>query len=116
VNKAAISGGRLTPGLVECIAVQGDLWLSLPEINQHQSVAITVDHGQGNAALYFRQGNWPNASTFDAKSDNAGTSQCIYINNLSQSGAYWAYLRLTGQSSGSSIMLDFDTPGCRSRQ
>lgn len=115
-NQAAISGGRLTPGLVECISVQGDLWLSLPEMNQHQSVAITVAHGQGNAALYFRQGNWPNASTFDAKSDNAGTTQCIYINNLSQSGDYWAYLRLTGQSAGSSIMLDFDTPGCRNSQ
>ena len=43
-------------------------------------------------------------------SNNSGNSECIYLTNLSE---YWGYIKVTGESEGASLIVDFDTLGCR---
>jgi microbial collagenase len=113
VNQTGITGGRLNAGIVECLAEQNGIWLSIPAVNAHSSMAITIGHGTGNVDLFYRNGGWPNSTTFDASSTNIGNNECIYINNITSTANYWGYVNVSGVGSNASIVVDFDTAGCR---
>ncbi len=110
LTQSPITGGRLEAGQVACLGSQNTIWLSLGNVNQHQSVAITTGHGQGNLDILYRNGGWPSETNFDAQSNGSGNTECIYLNAGSQ---YWSYLKISGNATGASIVVDFDSPACR---
>lgn len=109
-----ITGGRLTPGEAACLNNQSLIWLSVADVSGHSSVAITTGNGTGDFDIEYNNGSWPNAgnsNNSDAVSNNVGNSdECIYITNNPQ---FWGYIKVTGGGSGTSIIVDFDTAGCR---
>ncbi|WP_372769926.1 collagenase [Pseudoalteromonas sp.] len=103
-------GGRLYDGDVMCLAEQEPIWLSIADVSGATSVAITTSNGSGDINLEYRNGGWPSAGNVDASSQNVGNGECIYITNQS---AYWGYVKVSGTANGASIVVDFNTPGCR---
>ncbi|MCJ8294705.1 MAG: PKD domain-containing protein [Colwellia sp.] len=113
-NQAAFTEGTLEAGSVTCLGADSRQSFSVPEINNHNSVAITVAHGTGDLSLYYRNSGWVNLNnaSFDASSTEANNQACIYL-ELTPEMDYWSYIELTGASSGATIVVDFDTQGCR---
>ena len=103
-------GGRLYDGDVMCLAEQEPIWLSIADVSGATSVAITTSNGSGDINLEYRNGGWPSAGNVDASSQNVGNGECIYITNQSE---YWGYVKVSGTANGASIVVDFNTPGCR---
>ncbi|ALO35802.1 hypothetical protein CMT41_14550 [Colwellia sp. MT41] len=113
-NQPAFTDGTLAAGSVTCLGADSRQSFSVPEINNHKSIAITVAHGGGDISLYYRNSGWVNLnnSSFDASSTEANNQACIYL-ELTPEMDYWSYIELTGASSGATIVIDFDTQGCR---
>ena len=113
-NQAAFTEGTLEAGNISCLGAESRQTFSIPEISDHKSVAITVAHGEGDLSLYYRNGGWVNLSnaSFDASSTQATNQACIYL-ELTPEMDYWGYIELTGASSGATIVVDFNTQGCR---
>jgi microbial collagenase len=105
-----VTGGRLTDGQVRCLAEQDTIWLSLEDVSGQNSIAITTANGSGDLSLEYSNQGWPSSSNVEASSTNSGNGECIYINNQSQ---YWGYLKVSGNAKGASIVVDYNTPGCR---
>ena len=103
-------GGQLYDGNVQCVAEQDTIWFSIGDVSGVNSVAITTANGTGDLNLEYSNSGWPNGSNVHAYSQNQGNSECIYITNQSQ---YWGYVKVSGKAQGASIVVDFDTPGCR---
>ena len=101
---------QLSVGAATCIGTADPVWFYMGEVKYHSSIAITTDHGTGDLSLDFRAGGWPSNSDPGTTSNNPGNSECIYLTNQSE---YWGYFRVTGVSAGASIVVDFDTEGCR---
>ncbi|MCO7225895.1 PKD domain-containing protein [Pleionea sp. CnH1-48] len=108
-DQQPITGGRLTPGQAACLGQQEVIWLSIPEVNQHQNIAISTGHGQGNLDVFYKNGGWPSETDYDASSTNAGNIECIYRSAGSQ---YWSYLKVSGVTTGATILVEFDSPAC----
>lgn len=106
----------LTNGQAHCMPTKSRVLYSIANVRAYKSLAITLNYGAGNANLYYKNGGWPkvNVGDFHAKSDRAGNSECIFINNLNGEMNYWGYLEIQGEAQGSSIALDFNVNGCRS--
>lgn len=109
-NQTPITSGRLNAGEAACLGESNTIWLSIADVNAHQTISITSGHGEGNIDVYYKNGGWPSDTDYDAKSDGISNSECISLTAGSQ---YWSYLKVTGNASGASIIVDFDTPGCR---
>ena len=105
-----VTGGELTAGEVTCLGSADPIWLSVSDVNNHSSIAITTANGSGDIAIEFSNYGWPNGTNLHGSSNNAGNNECVYITNLSQ---YWGYLKISGGGEGTSIVVDFDTNGCR---
>ena len=105
-----VTGGRLYDGQVRCLAEQDTIWLSLENVSGQNSIAITTANGTGDLSLEYSNQGWPTSTNVDASSTNSGNGECIYINNQSQ---YWGYLKVSGNAKGASIVVDYNTPGCR---
>ena len=114
VNQAAFVDGTLEAGNISCLGAESRQTFSIPEASYHKSIAITVAHGAGDLSLYYRNGGWVNVDTgnFDASSTEANNQACIYL-ELTPEMNYWSYIELTGVSSGATIVVDYDTQGCR---
>ncbi len=113
-NACAVSGpissGTLEDGVVRCLADQDPIWLTIEEVDGYSSVAITTGNGSGDINIEYSNYGWPNGSNHHGASYNVGNGECIYITNQSQ---YWGYLKVSGSAQGASIVVDFDSPGCR---
>jgi microbial collagenase len=109
-TSGGVNSGSLEDGVVTCLASSDTIWLSLAEVSNHTSVAITSSNGTGDLGIEYSNSGWPNATNVTASSNNLGNSECIYITNQSQ---YWGYLKISGAASGASIVMDFDTTSCR---
>ncbi len=51
--QSKISGGRLTVGQAACLATQQTIWLSIPAVNEHTSMAITTANGIGDLKIEY---------------------------------------------------------------
>lgn len=51
--QSKISGGRLTAGQAACLATQQTIWLSIPAVNEHTSMAITTANGVGDLKIEY---------------------------------------------------------------
>ncbi|HDM8138154.1 TPA: collagenase [Vibrio harveyi] len=108
--QSKISGGRLTVGQAACLATQQTIWLSIPAVNEHTSMAITMANGVGDLKIEYSNDGWPNGSNHHAWSDNAGNAECITLSNQRN---YWGYVKVSGEFENAAIVVDFDTSGCR---
>ncbi|EMB9230309.1 collagenase [Vibrio harveyi] len=108
--QSKISGGRLTVGQAACLATQQTIWLSIPAVNEHTSMAITTANGVGDLKIEYSNDGWPNGSNHHAWSDNAGNAECITLSNQRN---YWGYVKVSGEFENAAIVVDFDTSGCR---
>ncbi|WP_264405184.1 collagenase [Vibrio owensii] len=108
--QSKISGGRLTAGQAACLATQQTIWLSIPAVNEHTSMAITTANGVGDLKIEYSNDGWPNGSNNHAWSDNAGNGECITLSNQRN---YWGYVKVSGEFENAAIVVDFDTSGCR---
>ena len=113
-NACATQGSR-TNGRVEadspiCLGNSGPMWFSVGDVNGHSSIAITLGNGTGNFDIKFSNLGWPNGSNHHDSSYNSDNSECIYVENL---GEYWGYIKISGTGEGASMVVDFDTAGCR---
>lgn len=104
------SNGQLQDGSAICVDGSTTSWLTIADASSHNSIAISTAHGTGDLTLDFSNSGWPNASNGDGNSANSGNNECIYLTNLNQ---YWGYLEISGTSAGASLVVDFDTAGCR---
>ena len=109
-TQGEITGGSLSDGNAECLGSQDPIWLSLPDVDGYNSVAISSGNGSGDINIEYSNSGWPNGSNVSASSSNTGNSECIYITNQN---AYWGYIKISGSAAGASIVMDFDTAGCR---
>lgn len=105
-----VSGGRLYDDQPTCLASQDPMWFSIADMSGHQSVAISVGNGSGDLKLEYSNSGWPSGTNVDAISDNEGNNECIYVTNQTQ---YWGYVKISGQSQGATIVVDYDATGCR---
>lgn len=110
--RSKVDGGRLEAGVPECLATQSEIWLSIPAVNEYQSMSITTANGSGDLKLEYSNFGWPNAegSNLHGWSDNTGNGECITLNYQSQ---YWGYVKVSGTFENAAIVVDFDAPGCR---
>ncbi|MCQ9074973.1 collagenase [Vibrio harveyi] len=108
--QSKISGGRLTVGQAVCLATQQTIWLSIPAVNEHTSMAITTANGVGDLEIEYSNDGWPNGSNHHAWSDNASNAECITLSNQRN---YWGYVKVSGEFENAAIVVDFDTSGCR---
>ncbi|WP_038173157.1 collagenase [Vibrio pacinii] len=110
--RSKISAGRLTPGVPECLATQSEIWLSIAEVNEHQSMFITTANGTGDLKIEYSNYGWPNteSSNLHGWSNNAGNGECIALNYQSN---YWGYIKISGEFENAAIVVDFDTQSCR---
>ena len=109
-TQTPVSTGRLNPGEALCLASNDTRFLTIPLIDEHNSIAITTAHGTGDLNIQFSNRGWPNDTNVDATSGLAGNAECIYLTGLE---SYWGYLEISGLATGASIIMDFDTEGCR---
>ncbi|WP_448563403.1 collagenase [Thalassotalea ganghwensis] len=110
LSQGAVTSGRLETDTAYCMGTTDPMWFSVAGANEHTSIAITIAHGTGNAAVLFSNYGWPDSNNTQASSDNAGNNECIYLSNLSE---YWGYIKVTGGAENASIIVDYDTAGCR---
>ncbi|MCI2283814.1 PKD domain-containing protein [Colwellia sp. MSW7] len=68
------------------------------------TIVITADHGTGNGNLYYSASGWANNSSYHQKSDNAGNTETITINNP---GSGYRYFSIVGQHSGMAVKFEF---------
>ncbi len=113
-NQAVFTEGTLEAGNVTCLGAESRQTFSIPEVSYHQTLAITVANANGDISLYYRNGGWVNLNngSFDASSTDANNQACIFI-ELAPEQDYWSYIELTGASTGSTIVVDFDVQSCR---
>lgn len=104
---------KLTAGQAECLPTKSKISLTINHVDEHQSMAITLAHGSGNGDLIYRNGGWPKNELYDAISSNDGNSECIYIADIPADSRNYGYINVTGETEGASIVVDFDTAGCR---
>ncbi|ACJ31473.1 Dihydroxyacid dehydratase/phosphogluconate dehydratase [Shewanella piezotolerans WP3] len=103
--------GRLNGGEAVCLADDNSINFSIPDVDSHRSIAITTAHGKGDISLNYNHGSWSNSANSDGSSANPNSSQeCIYI---PAGNDYWGYLEISGSTGGSTVILEFDTEGCR---
>lgn len=69
------------------------------------SIVITADHGTGNGNLYYKATGWATESSYTQKSENAGNTESITINNP---GSGYQYFSIVGQHSGMAVKVEFN--------
>lgn len=104
------SNGQLQDGSAICVAGSTTSWLTIPNVKDHNSIAISTSRGTGDLNIDFSNTGWPSGNASDVSSANSGNNECIYVTNLSQ---YWGYLKVSGTSDGAALVVDYDTAGCR---
>jgi len=115
-TQTAFEESTLETESVTCLGDRQTFAFPLGNAGTHKSVAITVAHGSNDLALYYRNGGWVQLSSnkFDASSTDNNNQACIYLTlDADAEQNYWSYIELTGASSNSTIVVDFDTQGCR---
>ncbi len=110
-TQGSISGGQLVAGEAACLANQDPIWLSIGDVSGHSSIAISTGNGTGDINVEYKNGGWPSASSNEGSSANSGNGECIYLTNTGTD--YWGYFKISGSADGASIVVDFDTAGCR---
>ncbi|AOT08144.1 M43 family zinc metalloprotease [Pseudoalteromonas luteoviolacea] len=108
--QSPISGGRLEAGKATCLGGDGALWLSIGGVDSARNIAITTAHGQSNLHILYKNGGWPSDNDKDAESNSGTMSECITIPAGNQ---YWSYLKVSGDTKDTSIIVDFNSEQCR---
>ena len=104
-----VTSGRLENGVAACLGNTSTMWFSIPEVNNHQTIAITTGHGQGNLDILYKNGGWPSTNS-NHGSASGSTTTCI---DVAAGTNYWSYLKVSGGATGSTIIVDMDATGCR---
>jgi len=104
------SGGEAQAGQAICLGNIGTSWFTIGDVSGHSSIAISTGHGAGDLNLEFSNMGWPNGSNNHGASNNVGNAECIYLTNMTE---YWGYIKVSGAASNASLVVDFDTNGCR---
>lgn len=110
-SQAPITGGRLTAGEAACLGNSSAIWLSIADINSHNSITIRTAHGSGDVNLDYSNSGWPNGTNSHGSSVNPGNSECIHVAGGDQ---YWGYIKVEGSNGSASILVEFDGAGCGS--
>ncbi|MDQ9090455.1 collagenase [Pseudoalteromonas haloplanktis] len=104
------SSGRLNDGEVICLGNTDPMWFSIADVQSQSGIAITTANGSGDISLSYAASGWPNGSNEVAHSTNNGNAECIFISGQNE---YWGYLKVAGNSNGASLVVDFNSQGCR---
>jgi len=108
--QAPITSGRVEPEQAVCLGNSSPIWLSVADVNNHNSIAIITDHGTNNLDIEFSNLGWPNGTNNQGSSSNPGNQECIYLTNLPE---YWGYIKVTGNAQGASLEVRFDVDSCK---
>lgn len=103
------TGGRLQTGIATCLGSISPIWLSLENVSGQQSISIQTANGSGDLALEYSNQGWPTSNNVEASSFRAGNGECI---NLSGQANYWGYLKVSGTSSGATILVKYNEGWC----
>ncbi|MCW8347941.1 collagenase [Vibrio sp. ZSDZ65] len=106
----AVSDGRVTAGEPICLSSSAPLWLSIEGVNAVSNIAISTAHGSGDLTLSYSNGGWPTGDASDVVSSNIGNGECIV---LSAQSDYWGYIKVAGEYSDATLVVDFDATTCR---
>lgn len=109
-SQGSRSNGRLNDGEVICLGSSDPMWFSIADVQNQNGIAITTANGSGDISLSYAATGWPNGTNEVAQSSNNGNGECIYI---SAQNEYWGYLKVAGSSNGASLVVDFNSQGCR---
>jgi len=104
------SSGEVYDGEAICLGETSTNWYNIAEVDGYNSIAISTGNGSGDLSIEFSNYGWPDNSNIQGASYNTGNGECIYLTNLSE---YWGYIKVSGASNGASLVVDFDTAGCR---
>ncbi len=92
-----------TPYCVTAGSPGDDLYFYFSNNNGATSATIKTGHGTGDVTLYHKVGDWPDTSTYDNISNNAGNTETITINNLASG---WHMILIDGEHSDVTIQMD----------
>ncbi len=109
-TQAPYTERRLTAGEPQCLDNNDRILFSIGDVENHQSIAITTGHGDGNLDIQFSNQSWPNGDNVDASSAGSDNTECVWLNNLDE---YWGYLEISGSNGTATIVVDFDSDTCR---
>jgi microbial collagenase len=110
LTQGSQTSGEVQDGTAICLGNAEPIWLSVGDVNGHNSIAISVGNGTGDLSIDFSNSGWPNGSNHHGSSNNAENNECIYLSNLSE---YWGYIKVSGNAEGAALVVDYDTAGCR---
>ena len=111
-TQAPVTYGQLQNATPICLGSSDPIWLYVGDVKSQGSIAITTAHGTGDLQVDYRAGGWPYGNADDdGTSNNPGNDECIYI--TAPTDQYWGYLRVTGAPVGATLVIDFNTSGCR---
>ncbi|WP_368506789.1 collagenase [Colwellia sp. 1_MG-2023] len=109
-TQSPITSGRVEADQAVCLGNAANIWLSVSDVNAHNSIAIITGHGRNNLDIEFSNTGWPNGTNNDGASANPGNNECIYLTNLTQ---YWGYIKVSGDAENASLVVRYDTSGCQ---
>lgn len=95
-----------------CVGTEDSL--TIPLVNRHETVAISMINAADDALIYFGSGSWPNINTGDysAVSTSQDGQQCAFY-TIPDDAKSWGYIELTGTIAGATIVVDYDVASCR---
>ncbi|MGF1765503.1 M9 family metallopeptidase [Aliivibrio kagoshimensis] len=109
-TSSKINSGTLEDGIAACLASSNTIWLNLANVNAQQNIAISTGEGTGDLTIEYSNSGWPNGTNVDARSNNPGNSECIYLNAQPN---YWGYIKVSGAAENAAIAIDYNVSGCR---
>lgn len=109
-SQSVQSSGELYDGQAICLGSTNTNWYYIGDVDGYSSIAISTAHGSGNLDIEFSNLGWPDNSNIQGSSYNAGNNECIYLTNMTE---YWGYIKVSGNSNGASLVVDFDSASCR---
>lgn len=102
----------LLPSVATCVGTEDSL--TIAQVNQHNTIAISMINAPEDSVVYFGAGSWPRVDT--GEYTGAGTAnadqQCIFY-TIPEDANSWGYFKITGSPAGATIVVDYDVASCR---
>lgn len=105
--------GDLIPSEAICMGTTDQL--AFGRLNRdHTSVAISLINASSDALIYFGDGSRPRVNTgeYTEVSIAQGQQQCVFY-TIPEDANSWGYVKVTGDSEGATIVVDYDVASCR---
>lgn len=102
----------LVPSEPTCVGTEDSL--TIPQVNRHKTIAISMINAPEDSLVYFGAGSWPRIHTneYTVVSTAQDGQQCAFY-TIPEDATSWGYIQLSGTPVGATIVVDYDVASCR---